>query len=91
MYRWSRDRRKKWNDHVNGQLTKTVLSHQIPKVTTPYAFIGLDGKRERLIKKWANVIGWETTSGFVKPKHHQQVAYIKLRESDDDFYTIQER
>lgn len=90
MYRWSRDRRKDWSDHVNGELTQTVLHHQLPKVITPYAFIGLDGKRDRLIKKWADPIGWKTTAGWVKPKCHQQIAYVQLKDTNQEFYANQE-
>ena len=85
IYRWARDRRIPWRDHVYGEFSKTILADQLPRVTTPYAFIGLDGKRERLIHKWADAAGWEVTSGFVLPKHYQQIAYIKLEETEHEF------
>jgi hypothetical protein len=85
MYRWARDRRIERTDHVYGDLSKAILSHQLPLVHTPYAFIGLDGNRKRTNKKWADAAGWQVTEGRVLPKHHQHIAYIKLKETDEPF------
>jgi hypothetical protein len=90
MYRWARDRRIERTDHVYGDLSKAILSHQLPLVNTPYAFIGLDGNRKRTNKKWADAAGWETTAGWVLPKHHQHIAYIKLKDTSDAFSPIRD-
>ena len=90
MYRWARDRRLPWKDHVFGDLSKAIITHQLPLVNTPYAFIGLDGNRKRLINKWAHAAGWETTAGWVLPEHYQQIAYTKLFDTDQKFYACRE-
>lgn len=85
IYRWARDRDIPRKDHVYGELSKTILKHQLPLVKTPFAFIGLDGNRKYTIQKWAAAAKWNVTEGYVLPDHYQQIAYIKLFDTNKQF------